>query len=350
MTPLTKDQKELIFDYCMGLATDEHKTEAERLVESNPSASQLYEKLKLAFCPLDSIKSADECPDDLVESTISRLNNLARSSSPRLEQLLAAEQTRPSTAKIGFWRSMGSRLATAALFIVVGGTAITVYNTLDMYADGKAIEYQCQMQMSGIYDGMNLYANDNDNKLPAVAVSQGAPWWRIGYQGRENYSNTRHLWLLRKQGYVAADDFICPGSKQKPAVRFSRSQIRNFNDFPSRNYISYSFRIPRSRSATKLLSSHKPLLSDLSPLFDAPPGCGCDSNSFNLSLNKKLTTSNSINHNRRGQNVLSGDGSIRFNCNRRTGLFEDDIFTLQNVSEYKGVEVPECETDTFLAP
>ncbi len=91
----------------------------------------------------------------------------------------------------------------------------------------------------------------------------------------------------------------------------------------------------------------KVLMSDLNPLFEKLPAF---SDPLELRLSKELLTANSINHNRRGQNVLFCDGSVKFVKTRRIGIAEDDIFTLQDTDVYKGCEVPSREADTFLAP
>ena len=92
----------------------------------------------------------------------------------------------------------------------------------------------------------------------------------------------------------------------------------------------------------------KALLADLSPLFeDLPDDYG---KPFQLQLNERLLTINSINHNRKGQNVLFGDGHVEFMKSRLIKLSTDDIFTLQNTDVYRGCETPTCTTDFFLAP
>ena len=55
-------------------------------------------------------------------------------------------------------------------------------------------------------------------------------------------------------------------------------------------------------------------------------------------LNRELSTRNSINHNQRGQNVLSCDGNVQFLKTRHVGVPQDDIFTVQNVDVYRGSE------------
>jgi hypothetical protein len=69
-----------------------------------------------------------------------------------------------------------------------------------------------------------------------------------------------------------------------------------------------------------------------------------------IRVDEDLLNLNSINHNYRGQNILRGDGSIRFSKKRFFGITQDDIYTLQNILNYNGTERPSCETDDFFAP
>ena len=53
---------------------------------------------------------------------------------------------------------------------------------------------------------------------------------------------------------------------------------------------------------------------------------------------RKLSTTASMNHNRQGQNVLFSDGQVEFLKTRHIGILQDDIFTVQNIVEYRGNE------------
>jgi hypothetical protein len=172
----------------------------------------------------------------------------------------------------------------------------------------------------------------------------------VGYQGKENHSNTRHIWLLVKGNYVNPTDFICPGKIQGlQTPKLSLSEVQNYNDFPSRKYVTYSFRIRCVKPGEGIPNGQQVLIADLSPLFEKLPDDY--SKPFNpIQLNNGLLNLNSINHNRRGQNVLLCDGSAAFAKERNIGASQDDIFTLQDINKYEGVEVPSCVTDAFLAP
>jgi hypothetical protein len=342
MSPLNNQQKQLLFDYCIGLTSAKQTAEAEALISSNVEASEIHSKLKSALAPLASIRP-EPCPDDLAERTILRLNNFARSSQLQLQQLLAGEQARGAAVKSPFWRSLGKMAAAAAVFLIALGT----FHTSSNYARHRYYRNRCQAQLGGIFQGLSNYISDYDGKLPTVATVPGAPWWKVGYQGKENHSNTRHMWLLVKGDYLDQAIFVCPGRKQKIIVRFDPSQVKNYNDFPGRQHVTYSVRICCKKPTVEMISQ-KVLMADLSPLFeDLPQDL---SGPLNKRVDEGLLNHNSINHDYRGQNILVGDGSYKFLRKRYFGITRDDIFTLQNVLIYNGTELPACEADDFLAP
>jgi len=341
MSPST-EQKQLLFDYCIGLTSEEEAAQAQSLICSNKEAAEIHAKLKSAFAPLESIKS-EPCPDDLVESTIERLN-AARTSRAKLEQLLSTEQAGGLVAASSFWPRLGKVLASAAVFVI--GLSILLSSL--GYARNKASQQQCGMNLSHIFNGLTQYASDHDGRLPAVAAAAGEPWWKVGEQGRENHSNTRALWLLVQLNYNKASDFVCSGWSRGRLVQPDTSHLSQYHDFPGREYVTYSFQIGCQQAGNGKLICRRVLVADLSPLFEKLPDDY--SKSLSLTLNKELLTRNSINHKRRGQNVLYGDGRAEFIKTRHADILEDDIYTLQNVDIYEGREVPTCETDFFLAP
>lgn len=342
MSPLRNQQKQLLFDYCIGLTSEEQNAEALALISSNEEATEIHSKLKAALTPLASLEPGT-CPDDLAERTILRLNNAGRSSQLRLQQLLAGEQARGVSLKGTFWRNLGKMAAAAAVFLI----GLGAFQSTSNFARQQYGQSRCRAQLSSIYRGLGNYINDNDGKPPALATTQGAPWWKVGYQGQENHSNTRCMWLLVKSGYVEPANYVCPGRKQKLVIRFEPSQVKSYNDFPGRQHITYSIRICCKKPTADTLTT-KVLMADLSPLFEDLPQD--HSRPFSKRVDEDLLNHNSINHNYRGQNILLGDGSSRFQRNRLLGITRDDIFTLQNIRNYNGTERPTSEDEIFLAP
>jgi hypothetical protein len=228
------------------------------------------------------------------------------------------------------------------VILAIAGVFIPSLN----FARQKSWQASCGRQLKQIGQGINQYISDYDDKLPAVATIAGAPWWKVGDQGKKNHSNTRHIWLLVKLGYNNPADFVCPGRSQGRALQFDPSKVKKCNDFPARRYVTYSFaiRCPQPQKGHTLIP--KVLMADLNPLFESLPRDY--SNSFKLELSEALKTLNSSNHGRRGQHVLFGDGGVKFLRVRHIG--DDDIYTLQDIFIYKGIEVPSREADIFGAP
>ena len=347
MNPLNNEQKELLFDYCIGLTSQKDTDKAEALISSNQEAAGIHKKLRVAIEPLGSLEP-QTCPDELVENTILRVQNLLDSGQQQLQQLLASEQTRNVGIQNWSWQGLGKRLAVAAVFMVAGSILFTSFKVVSGYAREKSWRQRCQMQMGSVFQGLRNYISDHDDQTPSVASIAGAPWWKLGDQGRENQSNTRHIYLLPKYDYVDIENFVCPACKGEVPLKLTDSQIKRLKDFPSRRYVTYSFQINCRKTTNGKLRCRKVMMADMNPLFENLPENL--PKQFRLQLNRALLTLNSINHNRRGQNVLFGDGHIEFLKSRFTGISEDDIYTLQDTDVYQGCEVPSCETDFFLAP
>jgi hypothetical protein len=340
---LDNKQRQLIFDYSLGLTTERETAKAEELIDSNEQAAELHAALKSITGVLGSLEP-ELCPDELVERTVLRLTNTGRASQARLAQLLADEQAKTVARPWHLWWNIGRVLAAAAVILLA---AVIWFAPLN-FVRQNYYQYRCQAQLARIAEGIRQYMADHDGQMPAVATAAGAPWWKVGYQGNDNYSNTRHLWLLVRGGYVEPVNFVCPGAPQGQMVRLDGLQVKDYNDFLDRKHITLSFRIRCEKPQGAPPSGGRVLMSDLNPLFESLPGP--DTKTLLVQLNKELSNLNSINHNRSGQNILLDDGSVKFLKTRCFGVEGDDIFTLQNTEVYHGVEVPLCESDTFLAP
>ena len=348
MTPLSDQQKQRVFDYSVGIVSDHEAAEAEKLLSRNEEAAELYRTFQLNLAPLDSLE-LEPCPDELTERLFQRLKEAAQPSpdSKRLEELLAAERSGSRTIKIPLWRNW-SEVVTAAAAVVLFMSILfpSVGFMRHTYAKGR-----CGAQLAGIYEGLRNYTSDHDGLVPAVAMTPGSPWWKVGYPGPENYSNTRQVWLLVRYGYVEPSRFLCPGRREPYRISYDGFKIQNLNDFPSGIYIHFSIGIVCPTSNDRDLTHRGVLMADRNPLSEALPSDL--SQSCRLQMNEQLMTANSRNHQSRGQNALLHDGSVEFTKKRSTRISEDDIYILQDMScdtEICGCEVPSCSADFFLMP
>jgi prepilin-type processing-associated H-X9-DG protein len=339
MISLNNQQKELLFDYCLGITSEEESAKAQELVSSNEQAAKLVNSIKSSLSPLESI-TPKECPAELAEGTVWRIKQTLRTSQAGLNELLKAEQ-KPKT---GLWRDIFGRLATAAVFVIVGAGAITAWNMGTNYARHMSWQTKCGAQMAGLFSGLSNYKNDNNGQMPTLASASGDPWWKVTYQGPENVSNTRKMWVLVRNEYVKPDAFMCPATK--PSSSF-KCNAKEYNDFPKRNLVTYSFRICCPKSAGLEKMGRQVIIGDMSPIF---PNISAAEKELNVNLSEAMMKQNSPNHGGRGQNVLFCDGSVVFVKTRSVDVSLDDIYTIQNTNNYQGVEVPASDADIFLAP
>ena len=348
MTPLSDRQKQLLFDYSLGITSQREAADAEELLSWSEEAAELYHTFQLILSPLDSME-LDPCPDDLTERLFLCLKDTAQEGPEpnRLEELLAAERSGPRTIQIPLWRNWSEVVtAAAAVFLFVSILFPSVGFMRQRYAQSR-----CGAQLAGIYEGYRNYTSDHDGLLPAVLMKPGSPWWKVGYQGQENYSNTRQVWLLIKYGYVEPNRCLCPGRREPHKVSYDGFKVQNFNDFPSRIYIQFSVPVACPASNRRDLTQKRVLMADRNPLSENLPSDL--SELCSLLLGERLMRANSGNHRNRGQNALLYDGSVEFTRERHTSISEDDIYILQDMrsgTEVRGCEVPSCSADIFLAP
>ena len=338
MTPLSEQQKQLLFDYCLGITSEIENSQAQELVFSNDQAGRFVTSVKASLSPLDSI-APEPCPEELAEGTIWRSIQAVRTSRLQLNQLIAAEQQK---RKPSYWREIFGRLATAAVFVIVGSIVIAGGKTGLNYARQKA---RCSAQLAGLFNGLSNYKADNDGQLPILAVAPGTPWYRVGDQGPENVSNTRRMWILVRNNYVKPSDFMCPARKAE--CTFACNNPKDYNDFPRRSLITYSLRIGCPTPGGDL--SKRVIISDLSPVFEEALRSATNGPMI-VNLTEELLRRNSSNHAGRGQNVLFCDGSVKFVKTRHVDVSLDDIFTIQGKHTYQGTEQPTSDADAFLAP
>ncbi len=338
MISLNNQQKELLFDYCLGITSEAESAQAQELIFSNEQAAKFVNSIKASLSPLESI-TPEECPAELAEGTIWRIKQTLRTSQVGLNELLKAEQKR----KPGFWYDIFGRLATAAVFVIVGSALITGGKIATNYARQMSWQTKCGSQMAGLFNGLSNYRNDNNGQMPTLASAAGSPWWKVGDQGSEDVSNTRRMWVLARNGYVKHDAFMCPATK--PSCDFTCNP-KEYNDFPKRVYVSYSFRIGCPKAGLEKMG-RQVIIADMSPIF---MNISAAEKELNVNLSDALMKKNSPNHGGRGQNVLFCDGSVVFVKGHTVDVSMDDIYTIQGKQTYQGVEVPTSEADVFLAP
>ncbi len=348
MTTLNDQQKQLLFDYSLGLTSECESDEVEALITGNEDAVEFYQCLQRTLAPLDTVEM-ELCPEGLTERLYLRMRELAPAEvgQDRLRELLTTEQSGPRVVRVRLWRNWSEVVAAAAVIALF----VSILFPTVAHMRGQYWKTQCGSQQGNIYQGLSRYVSDHDGLLPSAAMTPGQLWWKVGYQGQENYSNTRQVWPLVQQGYVDPSQFLCPGRPDGRRLNFDGFNLQDFRDFPSRAYMHFSIRIPCPTGNDRNLTQKRVLMADRNPLSEGFPSNL--NGSLKLRLCDKVLTSNSPNHRGRGQNVLLYDGSVEFARTRRTSLSDDDIYLLRDMSpgtEIRGCEFPSSDMDFFLAP
>jgi len=335
VSELTYEQRDLIFDYCLGLASPPEEARATQLLAWSDQAADLHATIATALAPLEHV-SEESCPDELADYTVQRLCELARQHTVSMP---------PEVIKLQRSRNLSNVIAVAASILIVVGILVPSSKLMRHRYNVRV----CQGQMGNVARGLELYSADHDDVFPALPRTAGAPWNQVGYQGPENHSNTRNLFTLLRLRYVDDPaDFVCCGRSQKRTPHLTASTISDYVDFPSREHITYSYRIMFDSSTKTMSLAPLPLMADMNPHFEQSPATGSTRCGFPVA--EEPSNLNSRNHGRRGQNVLYGDSHVRYVRTRIFGDPPDDIYTTEDKDVCQGYELPCSLRDTLLAP
>lgn len=355
MSDLSKEEKEVILDFYFRCGTDEHINRGRDLIAASGIAAKLYADLEDTLTNLDAVKY-EPCPDNLAAITVARLKHAAVETRAQqyLENLLCEQSDNPpvsakATTRRTFWKSISNTAAMAAMLALV---AFLGYPALSNMRQ-NSWKQTCSANLMKVGSAMGAYTAGNNGFLPSVPTKAGDPWWKVGDQGKQNRSNTRHIWLLVKNDYLKGTEFSCPGREDSKPLTADATEIAALNDFPSRDNVNYSLMVmcdetikrQRSGRLTAFMADRNPIFENISTNGNSP----ASSDEFSkIMLTREMKSMMSKNHKGRGQNVLFSGGSALFNNNRI--VLNDDIFTVKGKDTYRGTELPSDENDIFLAP
>lgn len=299
----------------------------------------------LALLELDPVEPA---PDDLTERTLARI----AAQNQRLRFAEQVDMLREAPTGLGFgWRQF---LSAAAIFVI--GLSLLMPVLERSRAEAQRIACAANLQQAGM--GFTRYAADFGGVLPRRSVEPGEVWWNVGDTGNAHRhaaaradqsvnSNSAHLYLLFKSGYAAADALYCPTNTHTTPDVLSRER----DDWAAPEAVSFSYQNQYTPRPIRLET--RPglaLLSDRNPLFVVKVGrVTFDPTTSALAPSRS--------HGSAGQNVLLADGTVTWTIRpmvQRNGQDRrDNIWTIPNVTVYRGTEIPvidEDQIDSFLVP
>ncbi len=351
MGKMEPDKLQRILDYHLKQDEPAQRLETQRLLADDAELQELDQVLRRSLETLGSF-GEEEPPAGLADRTLQKIarqrqvQQLAKSSKDIASRGLKRDRT--SRAR---WVLSNLRDAIAVAACL---TLVFLFMRPGLQKARQISQQQaCANQFRSIGYGLSEYAHDYDGRMPYVHRPQGAKWLGVGEQDDQHCSNSRNTYLLVKMGYVSVDTFLCPGANAKKDVKLrikmDPQTLKKLQDFSDQYHVNYSFfLVLNNQSFFGKQGEDIPIGSDQNPVF-----FNYDSQKhpiLDLSLNQELLRRNSPNHGGRGQNLLYGDGHVRFSPTRYIGLDGDDIFTLNNVLQYDGDEQPATESDILHAP
>ncbi len=285
--------------------------------------------------------SVDPPPSDLLQRTLDRV----RESEQRKRFASQIATLSPPTTAF----RLSDLVSVAAAVFVAAILALPLLARSE--ADAKRVACASHQAIAG--RGLAHYAAANQQALPRGAVRPNSIWYRVGPGAIDKdgmfQSNSAHIRLLVRQGFVHPNALNCPGNNDAPTDSSSDAP-----DWSNYGEVSYSYLNQFSPIRIRIdHSPHTPVLADKNPQFEVrilPNG------QLKFQHRNIDPDAASVQHGGTGQNVLLKSGAVVWlvkpmspsTGNATTG---DNIFLMKSVRQYRGTEAPDDpEHDVFLTP
>lgn len=226
-------------------------------------------------------------------------------------------------------------IAAAASIVVLLGAFVPASSALR----SRSQRVLCANNMHTIGMGLSQYQATFAGSLPFAGFADSA--WLPGADPTCYSSNSRHVFLLRKLQFVTKPNaFVCPSSKIDESKIVRKTPLEGCDDFGDGTAISYDSHnlagpVPNLRPQTVIA-----YLADPNPLFIGQR--------FNENIDPQVA--NSPAHGGCGQTILLLDGRAEYFRTPVYGQHKDNVWTIEGVRRYTGVETPKNSNDSFLVP
>lgn len=317
----------LLVDRELDRLDDADKAKLEDQLAKNPSTRTAADRLARTLRPLDHW-TVGGVPPSFVDSVMKRVETASREKSVSAHDQRYGGNGRPFASL----RELG---AVAACLVLLSGLLVPTVSGLR----SRSQRVWCENNLGSVYRGVSAYQEDSAGSLPFAGQPMVGAWLPVGNDDRPFQSNSRHLYLLLKHGYLNnSGELICPGVPGAEPMAKDLAAVE-WDDFPLPNNISYdslnqSGERPNTRPARPIA-----YMGDANPIFA--------SGQFDPSVDP---SSNSLAHRKSGQNVLTLDGASTFLTSPVIDKSGDNVWLADEVRQYTGTETPTRPDDAQLVP
>ena len=266
-----------------------------------------------------------------------------------LERVRMARQRERFTHQIAdlsgpvFSFRIGDMLAVAAAVLICASLALPMLSQTESHANKVA----CASHQSLAGRAVSQYATDHGQMMPRGAVQRNGVWYNVGRDAvgpdGKFQSNSAHLRLIVRSGYVHANTLNCPGN-----ANATPDEHRDAVDWQDPSKISFSYANQYGEPVRFDHHAKMTILTDKNPLFriyTAGPQTkleflGAAGNVEDVSLQHREAG---------GQNVLYGDGSVDW-TSRPVNRDGDNLWLIRGDMDYDGTEAPSEVGDAHHIP
>lgn len=336
MTSFENEYNPKILDLHLGRLTPEERRELEMRIQANPALAAEHEALTALFNALNSVRDdVPTPPPDLAARISARVAALG--AAPRLIARPRRVAEPAELADVGLIRVRNFRDIAAVAAMIVLAIGVGVPSMLNMRH--RAQRALCTEHLAGIGRGLQSYAMANQYNLPFAGWGANRTWRPSDDPALQVWPNRRHIYPLVRAERLPTRVFVCPATR---GLAMPQDRVDAYDDFIESNNVTYAYQNMAGVRPSLRDDPDIPILADDNPLFD---------NGWplfdRLGLSNRAAA-NSRAHGGAGQNILTIRGNVRWITNPTVGPRDDNIWTLEGVSEYEGREGPRSPHDAHL--
>lgn len=245
--------------------------------------------------------------------------------------------------KLPWWTVLqlrGARDAIAVAAVVVLMISLGAPSVLSIR--DRSSRVACSQNLASIGAGVAQYSTQHAGSLPFGGWTSNNRWLDADSSSSfaASQPNRRHVEQLLTGSYVVPSALICP-SQPHIALSITDQQGNTFKLGPSN--LSYSYQNMSGARPTIDQQPDLPIFADENPLFTT----GLQRLDLRQ-LGRDAARQNSPAHRSSGQNILTAAGQVRWSTTPNAGIDSDNIWTLDRIDEYTGVEGPREASDAHL--